>query len=162
MSMPPYMLYALRSDATGVLELLREMVPNITTTEDGGVWREVAGVWNEAGRQKPLRIRVTHRPEEYGDRAAFTRQLAGLANCVSQFPGAEEKPKVFACIRAVQFALSIVLDPPPEDTDPRLEVLATIAEKTNGFYFLPYALLDKCGRIILSTDGENDRRAAIC
>jgi hypothetical protein len=153
----PFTLFCDKNNPELGLELLKSLKANIEYT--GNSWNASIKI---SGKffSKPKNITFKF-DEEWCSPPNWPNQIMGMKNYFSQFPvEAVRNSDVQNLISNFNYAIAIICEPEIEkQDDPRYEIMAKLAEKVQGYFFTPSALLDSQYRTISATDGEADPQA---
>jgi hypothetical protein len=150
----PINIFSARGDAEQVRNLLLTWFPDAEVETDGDDWTAITMEF--PGDRK---LTILHHRDYYAG-PDWPRQKAGMQGYFGRFPLGDREKQTMATIGSFQFSLATQFEPdydPPEDE--RLGAVCELARVLDGVLFMPSALRDPQGRILVSADGEVDADA---
>lgn len=154
MAMEPITLFARIKDLPGVARHLRSVSPNVEIDGPDDDWENAVVTFGKGRNKQTLTVTYSadyHAPEEWAT------QMQGMRGYFSHFPDTERKPRVMQLTTTFRCSHGMLFEPDfdPEG-DERLDVLFSVAELLDGVLFSPSALRDAEGRILFSSDPDEE------
>jgi hypothetical protein len=155
MSAEPIVIYSYRIDPVGVLQVLRELAPDVEVEGTGDAWSR-ATIRERTGLLRKARtLSFGHSPDYYAG-PDWTTQMRGMQGYFSRFPEAPQKSRIMRLIAAFRFALTLWPVPEPDlyidSEDPRLRYVFAVAKHLDAALFLPSGLRDASGRLLYGAE----------
>jgi hypothetical protein len=162
MTAEPITIYSRKIDTRGVVQLLRNLAPELRLVGPEDSWEKVTIGGPKRFLRKSSTLTFLNNPDYY-DGADWPRQVFGMQNYFSQFPGIGERREILRLIGSFRFALATAFDPEQalDGEDDRLTYIFAVAKHLDGVIFTPFALRDASGKILIAADGEYDPSAVM-
>src|SRR5262245_16550300 len=152
MAMEPITLFARIADPLGVARRLRELAEGVAIDGPDDNWHNAVVTFRTGKATSTLTF--THNPAYYSE-PEWSKQMSGMRGYFSGFPETDRKAGVLTLTTSFRFSLGTLFEPDFDDAgDPRLTVLAAVAELVDGVLFTPSSLRDARGRMLFGAGGE--------
>jgi len=156
-AMEPISVFGRELDRAAVARRMRELAGGVVTDsgrDDG--WTRLTATFGGGLLRRRKTLALTYSPEHCSE-PNWSRQMSGFREYWSRLPDTPRKPRVMMLSTTLEFVLGTLPDPELDGPgDPRTQAIFEIAELLDAVLFLPSALLDARGRVLVSVDGTHD------